>query len=743
MKTIKKIILVLFLLQSVALSETISKVEIQGNKRISKDTIILFGNIKLNESYDEFKLNKILKNLYETNFFNTVDIIIDKNTLIVNVDENPIIQSVIINGIKNKRIIKSLQDNLILKEKNSFIISKAKNDENILKQILKANGYYFSNIETVIVNNDNNTVNINYNIELGEKAFISNIKFIGDKKIKDRKLKNVIISEESKFWKFISNKKFLDENRIKLDENLLRNYYRNNGYYNAKINSTSAQILKSNKFELIFNIDAGEKFIFGEMQVNLPNYFDPNSFKDITKTLEKLKNKNYSLNRIEKILDEIDKIVLDKQFEFVNATFNEVIVGNKINLKINLVEKEKKYIEKINILGNYITNEEVIRNALIADEGDPFNEILFKKSVDNIKSKRIFSSVDTKVSDGANDQSKIIDIIVDEKPTGEISAGAGTGTSGSTVSFSVLENNYLGKGTKLKASLSLSDNSVEALFSINEPNFKNSDKALITTIENSSDDQMSKFGYETKKTGFSFGTSFEQYKDIFFTPSISTYFESLETSSKASATKKKQEGDYFDTNFTYSLTLNKLNQNFQPSDGFKSSFYQSLPLLADDQSILNSYEYSAYTKLVNDSVLSLVFMARSVNSIDDDDVRISNRIFIPSRKLRGFVSGKIGPKDGSDYIGGNYGSAINAAATLPNLFADLQNVDFSLFFDSANLFGVDYNSSLDSSKIRTATGVAVDWFTPIGPLSFSLAAPLTKASTDATETFRFKLGTTF
>ena len=443
------------------------------------------------------------------------------------------------------------------------------------------------------------------------------------------------------------------------------------------------------------------------------------------------------------LLDDINDIALSRQYEFINASIDETINGDRIDFNINISESDKFYVEKINITGNYSTLEEVIRNNLIIDEGDPFNEILFKKSIDNIKSKRIFASVDTKVSDGTNDQSKIIDIIVDEKPTGEISAGAGTGTSGSTISFSVLENNYLGKGTKLNASLSLSDNSVEALFSINEPNFRNSDKALITTIENSTNDQMSKFGYETQKTGFSFGTSFEQYKDIFFSPSISTYFESLETSSKASATKKKQEGDYFDTNFTYSLTLNKLNQNFQPSDGFKSSFYQSLPLLADDQSILNSYEYSTYTKLENDSVLSLVFMARSVNSIDDDDVRISNRIFIPSRKLRGFVSGKIGPKDGSDYIGGNYGSAINAAATLPNLFADLQNVDFSLFFDSANLFGVDYNSSLDSSKIRTATGVAVDWFTPIGPLSFSLAAPLTKASTDATETFRFKLGTTF
>ena len=731
-----------FLLTYNSNSEIIEEIKILGNDRISKKTIILFGDIELKKNYDDQKLNKILKNLYKTNFFKDIKLNITDKVLIINVVENPIILSINISGIKNKRILKALNDNLILKEKSSLVENKVKRDENILKTILKQNGYYFSNIKTKLIENDNNSVSINYEIDLGDKAFIQNIKFIGDKRIKDRKLKSVILSEESKFWKFISNKKYLDKNRIKLDENLLTNYYKNNGYYNVKINSTSAVIQKNNQFELIFNIDAGEKYFFRKLELNIPASYDKENFIKINKTLKKLSNKTYSLNLIEKILSEIDNIALAEQYEFVNATYNETISGNKIDLSINLVEGNKTFVEKINIYGNYLTNENVIRNSIITDEGDPFNEILFKKSINKIKGKNIFGKVDTKIKKGSEDQLKIIDIIVEEKPTGEISAGAGTGTNGTAVSFSISENNYLGKGTKLKANATVSDNSLQGLFSITEPNFRNSDKDLITTFENTSQDLMGKFGYETSKTGFSFGTTFEQYQDVYFNPTISSYFESLDTSPKASATKKKQQGDYFDTNFSYRLTLNKLNQNFQPTDGYRSSFYQVLPLIADDDSILNSYEFSKYTKLGDSSVLSFIFFARAINSIDGD-VRVSKRIFLPSRKLRGFAKGKIGPKDGEDYIGGNYGTAFNVAATLPKLFGDLQNVDFSVFLDTANVFGVDYDSSLDSSKLRSSTGLAVDWFTPIGPLSFSLSTPITKASTDETETFRFRIGTSF
>ena len=723
-------------------SEIINKVEIEGNNRISNSNIILFGKINLNEDHDNNKINRILKNLYETDFFKEINISIKKNILIIKVKENPIIQSIEITGVKNKSVLGLLEDNLSLKEKNPFVENKVRRDEIKLKNILKVNGYYFSKINSKVKNNINNTIDLKYEINLGEKAYITSIKFIGDKKIKDRKLKNIIVSEESKFWKFISKKKFVDSNRIKLDEKLLKNYYKNNGYYNVKIFSSFAQLIDSNNFELVFNISAGEKFKFNNITLDIPKGYSKDNFEEISKTMNKLKGKTYSINRIDKILKEIDKIVIQKQFEFINASYSETLGAKNIDLNIKLTESRKEYVEKINILGNYITNESVIRNEIISDEGDPYNEILFKKSINKIKSRNIFKTVQTNVKDGSSDQLKVIDVIVEEKPTGEISAGAGTGTSGSSISFSIAENNYLGRGSKVNLSATLSDDSVEGKFRISEPNFKNSDKTLNTTIESSRNDLMSKFGYETNETGFSFGTTFEQYQDIFFSPEISMYYESLTTSSKASNAKKKQEGDYFDTNFSYSLNLNKLNQNFQPSDGYRSTFSQTLPILADDKSISNAYEYANYTKLKNETVFSFIFFAKSINNFDED-VRISKRIFIPSRKLRGFAAGKIGPKDNDDFIGGNYGTAMNLAATLPNFMKDLENIDFSLFFDTANVWGVDYNSSLDSNKIRSSTGIAVDWFTPIGPLSISLASPITKSSTDETETFRFRIGTTF
>jgi outer membrane protein insertion porin family len=255
---------------------------------------------------------------------------------------------------------------------------------------------------------------------------------------------------------------------------------------------------------------------------------------------------------------------------------------------------------------------------------------------------------------------------------------------------------------------------------------------------------MSKFGYKTTKTGFSIGTVFEQYEDIYFSPSISNYLETLKTSSTASDAKKKQKGDYFDSSFNYGLSLNKLNQNFQPSAGFKSTFYQSLPLYSDDLSIQNKYNFSKYYSPNENAILSFNFLVQSVNSLSGDDVRISKRIYLPSKRLKGFEFGKIGPKDGQDYIGGNYATALNFATTLPGIFKDLETIDFSFFVDAGNVWGVDYSDTIDdNSKIRTSSGLAVDWLTPIGPLSFSFAKPITKADTDKTETFRFDIGTTF
>jgi len=745
MKLIIFTISIFVLLTNLLLAKPIDKLIVKGNERISSETIKVFSGFNKGDDVNQNDLNDIIKSLYETNFFENVTIEIVNNNLIITVKENPIIQEVVIEGIKKESLKNQIYETLILKNKSSYVDYLAKNDLQKIKNMLRVSGFYLSEVKMLIQNNNNNTVNLIYNINLGEKALIKKIKFIGDKKFKDRKLRQVIVSEESKFWKFISNKKYLNVKRIELDERLLLNFYKNKGYYDAKVETSTATFINDQNFELTYNINAGKKFIFNNLNISLPIDYDVNNFKEISNALEKLKNTKYSLNKIEKILKEIDKISLSNQYEFINAQVKEEIIDNhKLNLTFIISETEKNYVEKINIIGNSVTRENVIRNSLFVDEGDAYNEILHNKSLNRIRARGIFEKVDSRILEGSNPNLKIVEIEVEEKATGEISAGAGFGTSGNTIGFGIKENNYLGAGIKVNTNLTFSDNSVKGELSMNNPNFKNSNNSLSTSISSTTTDFLADYGYKTNLSSVSFGTNFERYEDLFFYPSVDINYEDLETAPKASANLKKQEGDYFTTDFIYTFDYDKRNQRFQPSEGFRSQFTQTLPLVSENYEVINTYELNKYIPFNNGMITQLIFGAGTVNSVTGDDVRISKRLYVPERRLRGFKKGKIGPTENNDYVGGNYRAMFNLNTTLPNLFPESQNTDFRIFFDSATLWGVDYSDSVnDSGTIRSSVGVGIDWYTPIGPLSFSLAQPLSKDSSDQTETFRFNLGTTF
>ena len=739
-----KILLLNLILVNYSLAEKISKITILGNERISKETIKMFSEIKLNQNVNVDDVNKSLKQLYETGYFENIEIEIISNELIIKVKENYIIQSAEQKGVKNKTLVEKIDDLIKPSEKTSFIKEKIQITRNNIINLLRNAGFYFAEVNPKIIENENNSVDIIYDIQTFEKSIIEKINFIGNNKIKDKKLRNVIVSEEGKFWKFLTRNKYLDVNRIDLDKRLLTNFYKNKGYYNAKIESSFANLSSNKNFELTFKINSGKKHFFNEINFNIPDEYTSENFKQFDKIFKKLKGEKYSLNAIDKILKEINKIALIEEFQFINAKYNEQIVeNNRINLTISFGQTEKFYIERVNVFGNYITEEKVIRNSLIVDEGDPLNEILFDKSIQDLKARNIFKTVKKEILNSKNDNnSKIINITVEEKPTGEIFAGLGAGTAGPTLAAGIRENNYLGKGIALDANLSLSENKIRGLFGVTNPNFRNSDRSLSTKIESSTLDYMSTSGYKSTRTGLSLGTSFEQFDDFYFSPDISTYYETIDTSSKASASKQKQEGDYFETLFTYGLTVNKLDQNFKPTDGYKTTFKQTLPIYAtDDITFENSLLSERHFSYADDLVLSINFFAKAVNSIDED-VRVSKRIFIPARRLRGFTPGKIGPQDGGEYIGGNYGSALNITSDVP-WFAESQSVDFNVFLDFANVWGVDYSTLLDDSKLRSATGIGIDWFTPVGPLTFSLAFPLSKEHTDDTETVRFNIGTSF
>ena len=744
-KKIFKINFILLFITSLSFAQIITDIKVNGNQRISKESIIVFSDINLGKSYDNDELNVIFKNIYKTNFFKEINLKINKTILEISVVENPIIEDVQINGIKSKKLSEFLFERIKLKNRSSYIESSFLNDLNLIKNILKTSGYYFADIKTTSsLNEEQNSIRLIYDVNLGKRAKIQEIQFIGDKKIKDRKLKNIITSEESKLWKFVSQSIYLNNERIEMDKRLLTSFYKNKGYYNVEITNSFVEFKNDNSFKLIFNIRSNEKYKFNDLTLVLSDDYDSKYFTKIIEILKRLKDQDYSLDKIEKVLEEVDKIALTKQYQFINASLDETILSNnKLDISITLKDNEKFYVEKINIMGNNYTIEEVIRNSLIVDEGDPYNEILFNRSVNNIKSKNIFSKVETDIIPGTSKGLKIVNLTVEEKPTGEISLGAGVGTAGGTIGGGVKENNFLGKGIKLNTNLQISESTIKGQFIYEKPNFNYSDNSLFTSIRSTTTDNIADFGYKTSNLGVGFGTSYEQFENLYFRPNFDISYEELETTSAASKNLKKQEGDYFDTYLNYSLDYDLRNNKYRADDGFRNIFAQELPLLSDNSEIVNSFETTRYQK-ISEMVTKVSFYGKSVNTLKNEDVRISKRLFMPSSKLRGFESGKIGPVQNNDYIGGNYISSVNFTATLPNFLPSFQNMDFLFFVDAANVWGVDYDSSIDNnSKIRSSTGVAMDVSTPIGPLNFSLSQPITKSSTDKTESFRFNLGTTF
>ena len=743
-----KVLIFIFISFTAVSAETITTTEISGNKRISNGSIFVLGKINLNDKFDENKLNNILKNLYETNFFSNIKLAIENKVLKIEVVENPIIENIEITGVKNKNLLEEILENVILKDRMSFTENLLAKDIDFIKNIHKSSGYYFVDVVSSI-NKDNNlnTIRLKLDIIQGERAKIKEIFFIGDKKIKDKKLLEIIASEEHKFWKFISQKVYLNEDIVKLDTRLLENYYKNEGYYEVEVLNSFAELNNEGSFKLVFNIDAGKKYFFNELTLNLPEDYEEKDFKDIKKIFKKLKGKKYSLDNVEKILKEIDKVASLKLYDFIDASVEENIVNtNKINFDFKIRDSKKFYVERINIFGNFQTIEEVIRNNLKVDEGDPLNNVLYNKSLDQIRSLGFFNKVDSEVVNGSNENLKIINITVEEQPTGEITMGAGYGSSGSTLGAGIVEKNFLGKGINLNTNFELSEESLKGQFIFSKPNFNYSENTLRTSLKSLTTDNLDDFGYKQSETGVSLGTTYEQYENLFFSPEIALTLEDLETNSSASTNLKKQEGKYEDFYFNYGLNYDLRDSVYNPTTGSKTSFFQTIPLVSDNREIANTFVLTKY-KTLNDSsgmVGRVSLYLKGIHSLGDDDVRISKRAYVPYSRLRGFEKNKIGPKDNDDYIGGNYVSTLNFSTNLPGFFTTVENIDFSYFVDFANVWGVDYSDSIDdSNKIRSSTGLALDLKTPVGPLTFSFTQPITKKSSDKTESFRFNLGTTF
>jgi len=739
-----KIYITLFVLFFFNLSAEIAqKLEVKGNSRISAETIRVYGDITIGKDYSAFDINQILKNLYDTDFFEDVKISLTDGVLDIFVKEYLYINFVDLEGEKSKSIKKTVLERLKLKQKESFIESKLSQDINLIKKMYATMGFNFVNVEPKIKKFEDSQINLLYIVDKGKKTNISKIYFAGDKKIKDKRLRDLIVSEEKKFWKVLSKNTFLSNANIELDKRLLINYYKSVGYYDVQILSTNAELSQENSTSLTYTINAGTRYKINKISTNVSSVLDKKIFIPLQENYTKIIGKYYSPFKVKKLLDELDLLIVNNDLQFIEHSVNEILEGDSIEIKINIFEGKKLLVEKINIIGNTVTDEAVIRAELSLDEGDPFNKLKLDQSLAKLNSRNIFSEVKSSLSDGSQKDQKIIDIKVEEKATGEISAGAGLGTNGGSFAFDIRENNWLGRGIAVTTSLSASKETFSGGLSVSDPNYKFSGNSLNYYIKNTTNDKPDS-GFKNNIITAGVGTKFEQYNNIYISPRLSASFDQLKVESTASDTLKKQKGDFTDLSFGYGILLDERDKVYAPTDGYVSSFSQLLPIYADSPYIKNSYGFSKYQALTTDSVGTFKFHVAAINGLNDKDVRLSKRVNLTNRQLRGFESGKVGPKDGTRYVGGNYTMVSNFEINLPNILPEVTKTDVGLYLDVGNVWGVDYDQSLDSSNnIRSSAGILTNWISPIGPMSFVFSQNLSKSDTDVTEAFSFNIGTTF
>ena len=347
MKKYLSIFFILFLYNNTANAEMANKLTILGNERISKETIKVYGNVELNKDLSKDDIDQILKNLYGTDFFEAVSVNLNNEILTIDVKEYQIINSIKFEGEKSEKLATKILETLKLQEKNSFIKNYLQNDIVTIKKIYSSVGFNFTEVEAKIEKFSANRVNLIFQIEKGKKTSISKIFFIGEKVLSDRRLRDIIVSEEDKFWKFLSKNTNLNNKNIDLDKRLLKNYYKSLGYYDVQVLSSSAEINQDNETSLTFNINAGNRYRIKKIATNVSPVLDKDIFLPLNKEYKKIVGKYYSPFKVTKLLKELDALIANNDLQFIEHSVNEIIDPSGIELKINVFEGDKLSVERI------------------------------------------------------------------------------------------------------------------------------------------------------------------------------------------------------------------------------------------------------------------------------------------------------------------------------------------------------------------------------------------------------------
>ncbi|PCJ01199.1 MAG: outer membrane protein assembly factor BamA [Alphaproteobacteria bacterium] len=731
-------------------AQIVKKIEISGVQRIEESTVASYMDLKVGDPVDNKSTDRALKSLFSTGLFADVKVQQVNGLVSVYVVENPVINVISFEGndaIENEELLAEVQ----LRQRQVFTRSKVQSDVSRLYQIYRRQGRFSVSIQPQIIRLDQNRVNLVFEIHEGGVTKIKSVRFVGNKNYSDGKLRSIISTKESAWYKFMSSGDRYDADRLSYDKDLLRDYYQSQGYADFKILSAVAELSNDkDSFFITFTVEEGQRYkIEGTEILSSLEHFDETVLNQaITFDVDDW----YDADEVTKTVQAMTDQLGDLQYAFVDVRPD--IRKNREDQAIIVVfaisETPRVFVERINVNGNIRTLDKVLRRELEVVEGDPFNRAKIAKSEQNIKNINFFENVNLRVSQGSAPDKTVIDIDVQEKSTGELSIGAGFSSSdGPLADISIRERNLLGKGQNLALSMVLAGEKSQVDFSFTEPYFLGRDISAGIDLFHVQRDLQDESSYDQTRTGGGLRVGYplsENWRQT-IRYKISRN-EITDVGSDASRFIRDQEGKRTTLALSQRLFYDTRDSSILTTSGMTYWLDTELAGLGGDAKYVSAKTgASYYYPLAERWSVNMLAEVGGIQAYGDSDVEINERYFLGGSTLRGFARAGVGPRDGAtdDSLGGNYFYRGSVETSFPIGLGKELGIKGHAFTDFGSLWDIDETGSgiFEETSLRATAGLGLSWKSPFGPIRVDFAVPYLQEDFDEEEHFRFDFGTRF
>jgi outer membrane protein insertion porin family len=762
-----------------AFAQAITGIIVEGNARVEPDTIRAYMQFNAGERATDAQIDASVKALFQTGFFSDVRMFRRGSAVVVQVEENPLINEVQLQG-NSELDDKKLKAEIQLKERTIFTRSRAQQDVQRIEALYRRSGYFNAQVEPRLVTISQNRVNLVYVVTEGGETGIGSIAFTGNNAFSDSQLSSVITTSESAWWKFFSTTDNYDPDRLNFDKELLRRHYLKNGFADVEIVSADANLLSDGtNFAVNFVINEGPQYRISNLAVNTGNTsLNPAALQD---AVQERVGDVYDASKVDKSVEKMTLEAGKSGFAFARAKPRIDRDPNSRSLAItyDIDEGPRVYVERIDIVGNVRTLDEVIRRELNIVEGDAYNRILIDRARRRLTGLDFFEKIDIRQEPGSAPDLAVVVIDLIEKSTGTINFSAGYSTTEQVIgSVSVSERNLLGTGNQASLSTSLSFKRQSVNASYTDPYFLDRDISAGFDVFGSRTDSKDESSFTNQQVGgaLRLGTRLDDYNSIFGRYSLTYRDISVGAPESASRAIREAEGTDLISKVGLTYVYSDLDHPSRPTSGFRGKVEVEVAGLGGDVEWgrVDASAHYFMPLLFDGVVLKVEGNAGHIEPFPGGSkVPILDRFFKGGDSLRGFMRSGVGPRMRNEFTGQldaigatTYGIGtleVNFPLGLPEAFG----VEGAVFSDFGTAFGAPEKSSTsltdagcldpdgggaevgDCSVVgngvafRASVGAGLIWQSPFGPLRLDVAYPLMKESFDETELVRFSIGTRF